>query len=99
MEGGKIPVQAFWGGQNFSAERFEGSPKGLKNTLKNFRRHHNQYNTTTFPNVPKGSSIKMYDFFYLLLKYCEKEICTPCNLTNLTTQKLSIGCHYFSQRT
>ena len=65
--GGKILVQANWGGQNFSASHQRGGkilvhrhlralPKHLENTLKNVRHRYVAntipYNTTTFINVP-----------------------------------------------
>ena len=38
LRGGKISVQAFRGGQNFSAQTFEGQPEAPEIYPKNFRR-------------------------------------------------------------
>ncbi len=45
--GTKILVQAFRGGQNFTAQTFEGSPEAPKIPLKIFAAANIQHNTTT----------------------------------------------------
>ena len=61
-------------------ERFEGSPKALKNTLKNFRR------------PSRGRSLSIQYYYFCQHTYCDRSFCHDTGNTKMASSKHICKC-------